>query len=100
MARPRRRLYVTGLAAFVVAVVALPSTASAGTGRGGPSRTGGAPERPDPSVQVVMTSANLSWRLSRLPDLTFSRRPAERRATLSRSTTAFAISGSPEWGPR
>ncbi|MGZ4183187.1 MAG: glycoside hydrolase family 30 protein [Solirubrobacteraceae bacterium] len=72
MARPRRRLCVTGLAAVVVAVVALSSTASAGTGRSGPSRTGGAPERPDPSVQVVMTSANLTWRLSRLPDLTFS----------------------------
>jgi glucosylceramidase len=73
MPRIRRRLCATGLAAVVVAVVAgLPSTASAGGGSGGSSNTGGAPERPGPAVQVVMTSANLTWRLSRLPNLTFS----------------------------
>jgi glucosylceramidase len=72
MARARCRLRVIRLAAVVVAVAAaVPSTASAGTGRSGSRPTGGASERPGPSVQVVMTSANLTWRLSRLPDLTF-----------------------------
>ena len=52
MNRIRRRLCAFGLAAFVLAVAAAPAAAS--------------------GVQVVMTSANLSWRLSRLPDLTFS----------------------------
>src|SRR6476620_10798381 len=71
MSSGRRRLCVIGLAVLALAVVAAP--AAAAPSGGAPS--GGAPSGGAPSaagVQVVMTSANLSWRLSRLPDLTFA----------------------------
>src|SRR4051794_23089438 len=59
MHRIRRRLTAGMLAALALAAVtAQPSAAK--------------PARPGPKVNVVMTSANLSWRLSRLPDLTFA----------------------------
>ncbi len=57
MSSRRRRLCVIGLAVFALTVAAAPSAAA-------PSAAAG--------VQVVMTSANLSWRLSRLPDLTLA----------------------------
>jgi glucosylceramidase len=59
MSRIRRRLTAGMLTAVAVAA----ATASPATAK--------APATSGPSVQVVMTSANLSWRLSRLPDLTF-----------------------------
>src|SRR5437762_3037332 len=55
----RRRLSAIKLAAVVVALATAPGAAAK------------AHERRGPSVNVVMTSANLSWRLSRLPDLRF-----------------------------
>jgi glucosylceramidase len=67
MSSGRRRLCVIGLAVLALAVVAAP--AAAAPSGGAPS--GGAPSAAA-GVQVVMTSANLSWRLSRLPDLTFA----------------------------
>ena len=67
MSSRRRRLCVIGLAAFALTVAAAPSaaapSAAAPSGAAPPAAAG---------VQVVMTSANLSWRLSRLPDLTFA----------------------------
>jgi glucosylceramidase len=62
MSSTRRRLCVIGLAVFALTVAAAPS-AAAPSGAAAPAAAG---------VQVVMTSANLSWRLSRLPDLTFA----------------------------
>jgi glucosylceramidase len=59
MGRTRRRLSAIKLAAIVLAL----ATAAPAAAR--------AAERRAPSVHVVMTSANLSWRLSRLPDLRF-----------------------------
>ena len=56
---PRRRRLTTGMLAAIVITAAAPQAATASPGRAGPR------------VQVVMTSANLSWRLSRLPDLMF-----------------------------
>src|SRR6478752_4589812 len=59
MGSTRRRLSAITVAAIVLALAtAAPAAAKA-------------PERRAPSVHVVMTSANLSWRLSRLPDLRF-----------------------------
>ena len=66
MPRTRRRLQVSTLAAILLAVAAAPAAAAKA-----PQRQGTKPQPPGPSVQAVMTSANLSWRLSRLPDLKF-----------------------------
>jgi glucosylceramidase len=68
MARTRRRLSAIKLAVVVLAATApaATATASAAAKTQTPVRTG-----PGPSVRVVMTSANLVWRLSRLPNLRF-----------------------------
>ena len=66
MPRTSRRLHVTTLAAMILAVAAAPPAAAKAPARRSPK-----PQPPGPSVHVVMTSANLAWRLSRLPDLKF-----------------------------
>src|SRR5690348_10908258 len=70
MARTRRRLSVVKLAAVVVAIAAtLAAGATPATAKSrAPVRAGAGP---NPSVHVVMTSANLVWRLARLPNLRF-----------------------------
>src|SRR5947209_7882292 len=62
MPRIRRRLTAGMLVALALAAfTAQPSSAK--------------PTRPGPRVRAVMTSANLSWHLSRLPDLRFTDNP-------------------------
>jgi glucosylceramidase len=66
MRRIRRRLNA-GMPAVVSIVLALALVMLA-TARPAKAKL----ERPGPKVQVVMTSANLTWRLSRLADLAFT----------------------------